>query len=385
MSMTFEHIKLGQRVLFGTGLATPHVAESVARHRATRVMVIASRAEVEKAREVLVDTEVAVWFTDVIQHVPLANAESAREVARTHGVDLIVSVGGGSTTGLAKAIALTTGIPIIAVPTTYAGSEATNMWGITDDQTKTTGTDNGVLPETVVYDAELTKSLPVDLSIASGLNALAHCVDSLWAPQADPINQALALEGARALAQALPALASAPDILESREKALYGCYLAGVAFASAGSGLHHKICHVLGGTFGLPHAETHAAILRYVLALNAPAVPELAGRLAGALSAPRGSGNDAAVDATTVLNDLYVKLKSWHSLADYGFTEADVPEATTRIIRVAPASNPVEVTTENITTLLSDALYGTAPNSPEVEPATRTSDLPAGAKPETLQ
>jgi maleylacetate reductase len=375
MSMTFEHINLGQRVLFGAGLAAPHVAESVARHGATRVMAIASRPKIGMAREVLADTDVALWFTDVIQHVPLANAESARAAARAHRIDLMVSVGGGSTTGLAKAIALTTGIPIIAVPTTYAGSEATNMWGITDDRTKTTGIDNKVLPETVVYDAELTKSLPVKLSIASGLNALAHCVDSLWAPQADPINQALALEGARALAQALPALASEPDTLEGREKALYGCYLAGVAFTSAGSGLHHKICHVLGGTFGLPHAETHAVILRYVLALNAPAVPELAGRLADALGTPLSAANDPAVDAITALNDLYAQLKSLGCLADYGFSEADVPEATTRIIEVAPASNPVKVTQENITALLSDALYGATPNFP----VSTASELQLGA------
>jgi maleylacetate reductase len=364
MSMTFEHVNLGQRVLFGAGLAAQYVAESVARHGATRVMVIASRPKIGMAREVLADTEVALWFTDVIQHVPLANAESARAAARAHSIDLMVSVGGGSTTGLAKAIALTTGIPIVAVPTTYAGSEATNVWGITDDRTKTTGIDNRVLPKTVVYDAELTKSLPVNLSIASGLNALAHCVDSLWAPQANPINQALALEGARALAQALPALASEPDTLEGREQALYGSYLAGVAFTSAGSGLHHKICHVLGGTFGLPHADTHAVILRYVLALNAPAVPELAGRLADALGTALSAADHPAVDATTAVNDLYAQLKSLRCLADYGFSEADIPEATTRIIEVAPTSNPVKVTQENITALLSDALYAATPNFP---------------------
>jgi maleylacetate reductase len=181
---------------------------------------------------------------------------------------------------LAKAVALTTGIPIIAVPTTYAGSEATNIWGMTEGRTRSTGVDDRTLPATVIYDANLSKTLPVGLSVASGLNALAHCVDSLWAPRSDPINQALALEGARALNLALRGIVVDPSAIDSREQALYGCYLAAVAFSSAGSGLHHKICHVLGGTFELPHAPTHAAVLPHVLAFNAPAVPELARRLA---------------------------------------------------------------------------------------------------------
>lgn len=370
MSMTFDHVTLGQRVLFGAGLAAPYVADSVARHGATKVMVIASRQELGMAREVVADTEVAEWFTDVIQHVPMATAESARAVARTHGVDLMISVGGGSTTGLAKAVALTTGIPIIAVPTTYAGSEATNVWGITDNRTKTTGIDDRALPKTVVYDAELTTSLPIELSIASGLNALAHCVDSLWAPRADPINQALALEGARALTQALPAVASEPGTITGREQALYGCYLAAVAFTSAGSGLHHKICHVLGGTFDLPHAQTHATILPHVLALNAPAVPDLAGRLADALGTPLSATDDPADAAIAALNDLYTQLAPPRRLADHGFAEADIAEAATRIITAAPASNPVKVTHENITVLLSDALHGTSP-TPKVDASAR--------------
>ena len=119
---------------------------------------------------------------------------------------------------------------------------------------KTTGVDDRVLPTSIVYDADLTLTLPVDLSVASGLNALAHCVDSLWAPRADPINQALALEGARALADGLPVVVGHPRDTAGRDQALYGAYLAAVAFASAGSGLHHKICHVLGGAFNLPHA-----------------------------------------------------------------------------------------------------------------------------------
>jgi maleylacetate reductase len=175
---------------------------------------------------------------------------------------------------MAKAIALTTGLPIIAIPTTYAGSEATNVWGLTEAGAKTTGVDDRVLPTTVIYDAALTFSLPLDLTVASGINALAHCIDSMWAPRADPINQALAVEGIRALTEGLPSLVSNPSSVDGREGALYGGYLSALAFASAGSGLHHKICHVLGGAFGLPHAKTHSAVLPQVLSFNGPFAPD---------------------------------------------------------------------------------------------------------------
>jgi hypothetical protein len=154
------------------------------------------------------------------------------------------------------------------VPTTYAGSEATNVWGLTGPAGKRTGSDDRVLPETVVYDPDLVASLPPELAAASGLNAVAHCVDALWGPHCDPIDEALAGEGLRALNDGLRA--GIPARIQ------YGCYLAAVAFASAGSGLHHRICHVLGGRFGLPHAATHAIVLPYVVAYNAVAAPDAA-------------------------------------------------------------------------------------------------------------
>jgi maleylacetate reductase len=361
MGMEFEHTTLGQRVLFGSGKAAGYLAAEVTRLDAKKVMVIASQFESEMARQACGEIEVALWHDDVVMHVPVETAEKARAAAVDADIDLLVSVGGGSTTGLAKAVALTTGIPIIAVPTTYAGSEATNVWGLTEDRTKTTGVDDRVLPVTVVYDAQFTVSLPAGMSVASGLNALAHCVDSLWAPKADPINQALALEGVRALAAGLTGITADSGNIHAREQSLYGCYLAAVAFASAGSGLHHKICHVLGGTFNLPHAETHAVILPYVLALNAPAVPELAARLAAALGHAEGT-NTSAVQA---LNSLRESLNAPKSLADYGFTPEDIPEAVRRVLAVVPESNPTSATEENITALLSAAQAGDVP-APEL-------------------
>ena len=385
MSMTFTHETLGQRVLFGTGRAAEHVATEVGRLGASRPMVIAGASERTLAETATTGTTTALWWEEVVQHVPVEIAEKTRRAATERSIDVIVSVGGGSTTGLAKAVALTTGIPVIAVPTTYAGSEATNVWGLTKDRTKTTGVDDRVLPVAVVYDAQLSKTLPVGLSVASGLNGLAHCVDSLWAPKADPINQAMALEGARALNLALRGIVADPSDLEAREQALYGCYLAAVAFASAGSGLHHKICHVLGGTFDLPHAQTHATVLPYVLAFNAPAVPELATRLATALGRPvTGGGEDPAVamlhglpvddshtpaaTAVTALRELYRTVDAPPKLADYGLTAENIPEAAGRVLKAAPASNPVTVTEENITELLTEALTGAMPTTAPLAP-----------------
>lgn len=386
MSMTFTHETLGQRVLFGTGRAAEHVAAEIARLGASRPMVIAGASERALAETATAGTTSALWWDEVVQHVPVEIAEKARAAAAEHDVDVLVSVGGGSTTGLAKAIALTAGLPVIAVPTTYAGSEATDVWGLTEDRTKTTGVDPRVLPVSVVYDAELSRTLPVELSVASGLNGMAHCIDSLWAPKADPINQALALEGARVLNLALRGIVADPEDLDAREQALYGCYLAAVSFASAGSGLHHKICHVLGGTFNLPHAQTHATVLPYVLAFNAPAVPELAVRLAAALGrAPSAAGEDPATAmlhglpvaegdhpaavAVDALRALCRAVDAPSRLADYGFTAAGIPEAAGRILEVAPASNPVTVTQENITDLLTEALTGAAPTVDSLTPA----------------
>jgi maleylacetate reductase len=276
-------------------------------------------------------------------------AARARAVAARDDVDALVCVGGGSTTGLAKAVALTTGLPIVAVPTTYAGSEATTVWGLTEGGRKTTGVDDRVLPRTVVYDAALTATMPVALSVASGLNAVAHCVDSMWAPRADPVNAALAVEGVRALNAGLRRVVTDPTGLAGREQALYGAYLAAVAFASAGSGLHHKICHVLGGMFGLPHAQTHAVVLPHVLAFNGSSAPAAARRLADAFGAPSAGAGLATLMSTV---DAPV------SLREHGMPEDGIPAAVEAVLAAVPAGNPTPVTAENLTALLQAAWAG---------------------------
>ncbi len=195
-------------------------------------------------------------------------------------------------------------------------------------------------------------TLPVELSVASGLNAMAHCVDSLWAPRANPILSAMATEGIRALAPALRGIVADGDDLDARAGCLYGAYLSAATFAGAGSGLHHKICHVLGGTWDLPHAATHAVVLPHVLAFNVDAAPEAAARVASAL---------VATDAVAGLRALYEDLSAPTSLRDLGLPEDALDEATDRVVEAAPADNPRPVRAAAVRRLLQRAWAGEAP------------------------
>jgi alcohol dehydrogenase class IV len=354
--MRFVHETQPQRVCFGSSEAASTLAAQVQRLQATNVMVIAAAAEQELARRITADLQVTIYYEDVAMHVPVDVADRGRAAALEHSADLLISVGGGSTTGLAKAIALTTGLPIVAVPTTYAGSEATSVWGLTEGQKKTTGVDPRVLPRVIVYDADLTLSLPVEMSVASGLNALAHCVDSMWSPGSDPINRAFAAEGIRALNEGLPKIVSEPRGLDGREQALYGAYLSAVSFSSAGSGLHHKICHTLGGKYNLPHAQTHAVVLPYVMAFNRSAAPDAERRVAAALGSP---------DTNAGLAQLRAKLQAPRALRDYGFDAADIREAAEAIFPAVPPSNPRQVTVDDLSRLLHAAWEGADPRSIE--------------------
>lgn len=356
--MRFVHESMAQRVAFGAGQATELVIAELEGILASRPLLIAGTAAESLAATIAQRVPDARIWRQVVQHVPVEVAELARTAAADAAADAIVSIGGGSATGLAKAVALTTGLPIIAVPTTYAGSEATDVWGLTEDGHKRTGTDPRVLPRTVVYDSALTASLPAELRIASGFNALAHCVDALWAPRANPINTAAALEGARALRVALPDVVAHPQDVDAQDGCLYGSYLSGVAFASAGSGMHHKICHVLGGTLNLPHAATHAVVLPYVLAYNSPGAGRQTPRLASALGAQHGES------ALTALQTLRDELAAPRSLGDLGMTEDDIPAVLPEILRSIPTSNPVPVTERSVAGLLRAAIRG---NHPAIE------------------
>jgi maleylacetate reductase len=348
-TMRFDHQTLPQRVRFASAAAAENLKDALTELGARRVMVIASRGQRVTAEAILAGVPVAHWCEEVVMHVPVEVAQRARDAAGDHDVDTLISIGGGSATGLAKAVALTTGLPIVAVPTTYAGSEVTPVWGMTEAGRKDTGTDLRVLPKTVVYDATLTQRLPVDLSVASGLNALAHSVDAMWAPRADPVNAVLAGEAIRALRIGLSAVVDEPTGLDGREHTLYGAYLSAVAFASAGSGLHHKICHVLGGMFDLPHAPTHAVVLPHVLAFNAPNAPAAERRIAAAFDAP------SALDGLTTLREA---LDAPRTLRDIGMPSDGIAAAADAVVAAAPAGNPTPVTTDSISELLRAAWAG---------------------------
>ncbi|MCW5222540.1 maleylacetate reductase [Verminephrobacter aporrectodeae] len=230
-------------------------------------------------------------FDQAAMHVPVDGVARARELVVQTAADGVLAYGGGSTVGLAKAIALETGLPIVAVPTTYAGSEMTPIYGLTEGGLKRTGRDPRVLPRSVLYDPTLTLELPLALSISSGLNAIAHAAEGLYARDGNPVLGLMAEEGIRALAQGLAGLLADARELRARADCLYGAWLCGSVLGQAGMALHHKLCHVLGGAFHLPHAQTHAVMLAHTLAYNAPAAPQAMARIARALDCrdgPRG-------------------------------------------------------------------------------------------------
>ena len=290
----FTYDALPGRVVFGAGTARARLAGEVSRLGTSRLLLITTPRAEPLARELATPLggQLAGVFTGVREHVPAEAAGAARQQAAVTGADALLSIGGGSATGTAKAVALTTGLPVIAVPTTYAGSEVTPVWGLTEGERKTTGSDPRVLPRVVIYDPELTVSLPAGLTAASGLNALAHCAEAFWAPGRNPVTALAAAEGLRVLALALPLAVKDGADLDARGDLLYGAYLAGAAFGVTGAGLHHKLCHLLGGRYGLPHAQTHAIVLPYVLAMNLPGAPDAADRISQAL--------DSADPAATV-------------------------------------------------------------------------------------
>lgn len=313
----FVHTFLPGRVVFGAG-SLDQVAAEVELLGVRRVLVVATRSARDAADVVEVELKdrFAGRIDGVAQHVPTEVAQSARDKTREVSADGIVAIGGGSAIGLAKAVALTSelpsGLPIVAVPTTYAGSEMTPVWGETAGGSKTTGTDPKVLPRTVVYDPVLTQHLPLKVTAASVANAIAHCVEAVWTPKADPITETTAVEGLRALTAGLRQVLHDQTDLDARSNLLYGACLAGSALATAGTGLHHKLCHLLGGTYNLPHAETHAAVLPQVTRLNAPAVPRAKARLEEALQSD---------DLAAGLYDLFRTAEVPTSLRELGLSE----------------------------------------------------------------
>jgi len=343
-----DYEALPGRVVFGDG-AVGEVAAEVARLGARRALLVDGLFDaplVDRIERELGPRH-AGTLAEVAQHVPAELAARALARARELDADCLVALGGGSATGVAKAVAKETGLPIIAVPTTYAGSEMTPIWGITTDARKETGRDLAVLPRTVIYDPELTVSLPPLASAASGMNAVAHCVEAMWTAAANPVTDAVAAEGIALLAAGLRGSVREPRDLEARGRALRGAWLGGTALAVGGTGLHHKICHVLGGTFDLPHAEVHAIVLPWVVEHYREAAPAALARVARALDAE---------DAVAGLRELGRDLGLEAGLADFGLEQGDVELASELAAAVAPEL-PAPTSRAQIEEILDKAMY----------------------------
>lgn len=350
----FTYVGAPSRVVFGFGTIEriPDEMKALGRRRAlvlsTPQQTDAAQGLAERLGELC-----AGVFTEAAMHTPVEVTERAMQAVRRSGADCTVALGGGSTTGLGKAIALRTDLPQIVVPTTYAGSEATPILGETKDGLKTTQKSPKILPEVIVYDVDLTLTLPPVLSATSGMNAIAHAVEGLYTQDANPIVSLMAEEGIRALAAALPRIARDPADRGARSDALYGAWLCGVVLGSVGMALHHKLCHTLGGTFDLPHAETHTVVLPHAAAYNAPAAPEAMARAARALG---------ATDAPTALYDLARSLGAPVALKDLGMPEAGLDRAADLAV-ANPYWNPRPIKREAIRALLDDAFWGRRPGA----------------------
>jgi maleylacetate reductase len=352
--LSFVHEGSPARVVFGAGRRQQLQAE-VERLGIERALLITTPSQrgIADVLAAQMGSRAAGVFDQVVMHVPIGVAAAGRAEAKRCRADGCIALGGGSAIGLAKAIALELDLPIIALPTTYSGSEMTAIQGLTEDGVKRTFRDPRMLPRTVIYDPELTVTLPPSVAGPSGMNAMAHCVEALYIESTSPLAALAAEEGIRALAQSLPGVVDDPADLEASAQALYGAWLGGIAL-TAGIALHHKICHTLGGSFDLPHGQTHTVILPHSTGYNAVVAPETSARIARALGAEDGPGG---------LFDLAGRIGAVRALRDLGLKEADLDRAADLVV-AAPYPNPRPVTRAGVRALLDDAFHGRRPTRP---------------------
>ncbi|WP_333976763.1 maleylacetate reductase [Burkholderia cepacia] len=352
--MNFIYQARPARVIFGAG-SLDHLEREVLELGAQRALVLCTPEQRDLAQHIVerLGARAAGLYDRATMHVPIEIARDAQAFARSCGADCAIAIGGGSTIGLGKAIALESSLPILAIPTTYAGSEMTPIYGLTEGGIKRTGSDARVLPKTVIYDPALTVTLPVELSVTSGLNAIAHAAEGVYANNANPVMSLVAEEGIRALARGLPGVRRNTADLGARGDALYGAWLCGMVLGNVGMALHHKLCHTLGGSFNLPHAPTHTVVLPHALAYNAAHAPDAMQRIARAIGT-----NDAArgLYALALDNGAPVSLKA------IGMQEADLDRAAD-LAAANPYWNPRPIERDGLRALLQDAFDGNLPGS----------------------
>ncbi|MCA8406725.1 maleylacetate reductase [Burkholderia cenocepacia] len=352
--MNFIYQARPARVIFGAG-SLEHLEREVLELGARRAIVLCTPEQRDLAERIVerLGARAAGLYDRATMHVPIEIARDAQAFARSCAADCAVAIGGGSTIGLGKAIALESSLPILAIPTTYAGSEMTPIYGLTEGGLKRTGNDARVLPKTVIYDPALTVTLPVELSVTSGLNAIAHAAEGLYANNTNPVMSLVAEEGIRALARGLPGVRRDPADLDARGDALYGAWLCGMVLGNVGMALHHKLCHTLGGSFDLPHAPTHTVVLPHALAYNAAHAPDAMQRIARAIGT-----NDAARGLYALARDNGAPV----SLKAIGMREADLDRAAD-LAAANPYWNPRPVERDGLRALLQDAFDGNLPGS----------------------
>jgi maleylacetate reductase len=348
----FVHDAQSPRVVFGAG-SLKELPSELDRLGVSRALIIATpgRSDLANAIASLLGKRLAEKFSSARPHVPSDVIAEAESLAARVSADSLVAVGGGSSIGVAKAVALAIGLPIVAIPTTYSGSEMTPIWGLSDESGKRTGRDSRVMPGLVIYDPELTLELPIGVSVASAFNAMAHCVESLYAGDATPLTSMIAVLALQLFPPSLRLIVGDGRSVPAREDALYSAMLAGMALASTQMGVHHKVCHVLGGSFGLPHAETHAVVLPHSAAYNRESAPAEMEVIAASIEAD---------DAPPGLYDLARQLGAPMSLAELGMREEDLDRAAD-LAAEKPYPNPRPVTREGVRDLLENAYHGKKP------------------------
>ena len=340
------------KVIFKVG-ASKNSGEEISALGCSRALVLSTEFQRDIAQQLIANlgAKAVGLFADAQMHTPIDVTQKALEYAKKVEADCIIAIGGGSTTGLSKAIAYRTDLPQIIIPTTYAGSEATSILGQTENGIKTTVTANSIQPEVIIYDAELVRSLPVDMTITSALNAMAHAAEALYAKNRNPIATMQATEGLRAFANSLALVRDNPDNLEARGETLFGAWLCGSVLGQVGMALHHKLCHTLGGSFDLPHAQTHAILLPHTIAYNARAVSDLLTPVSEIFGAD---------NAGTAIYQFAQSLDAPSALRELGLKKADLDQAVT-IATKNPYWNPQPIEKAALRSLLQAAWEGSAP------------------------
>lgn len=350
----FELSVTPTRIVFAEG-AIDRTAESIEMLGCSRALVLSTPEQVDQATQLAesLGSKAVGVYGNATMHTPVQVTQDALSVYEKCNADCTIAIGGGSTVGLGKAISHRISQPQIVIPTTYAGSEVTPILGQTENNQKTTIRDAALQPDIVIYDPELTYGLPQAMTMTSGLNAIAHAVEALYAKDRNPVSSLMAIEGVRALVEGLPDIQTNANSVEGRRKALYGAWLCGSVLGTVGMALHHKLCHTLGGMFDLPHAQTHAVVLPHAVAFNEVAVPELLRPIAQQL------GSDSAGSGLFRLSE---SIGAPMTLEELGMPNNGIEVAAQNAVKNS-YWNPRKFNQQQMQLLIENAFYGRVPQN----------------------